>query len=95
MAGQLKLSDGSDAPWAYAWGLATRKRFDAWFDAFKALGGSVDLIQSDFEMYHELTYRTFLRAPAWVRGERFGLRCALAGAALAVERQRGELQREF
>ena len=47
---QDKLSDGSRGPWGDVWAKEVLRRFDAWFAAFKALGGEVDVILSDFEM---------------------------------------------
>ena len=44
------LDDGSAGPWGDVWAAEVKRRFTAWFDAFAQLGGTVDVVLSDYEI---------------------------------------------
>jgi hypothetical protein len=55
------LADGSLSPWMDQWSSTIRHRFDTWFANFSAIGGTVDIVLSDFEGGGQLYWYDFAR----------------------------------
>eukprot|EP01050_Picozoa_sp_SAG11_P005245 SAG11_NODE_362_length_10182_cov_9.886641_2_plen_278_part_00 len=64
-AGGTWKNHTASGPWFDTWSATLRRRFTAWFAKFKAIGGAVDYVLSDFELGGHVSYYHFKGQPTF------------------------------